>query len=684
MQLENAGETSRLSASVSEWKARSDAATKAAAKETERLEARHADALARLQDELAELRGQSQAAALSQARAEVSLTERLSEIEKARDAAASERDQLHLLLGQVERDKAFEVSSLRVSLAETQARFDAALAAGSAEKNRMKEESLAAISLLQDELAGLRKQAEVAGLEHASQTLALGTRMSVLETEKAGLDKERDDLVARLRAAEALHGQAQLASEKRVAALERQKAQEATRLGKTVTKWQARFETAARASAKDAQNVATRHATLVARLQEKAAHLKEQGATAAKEAKSLARQVSALEREKALLSAEQEAAEVRLRHAEEGHQEAMRLAEERAAALRREALDEAGRGSAAIAEWQSRFDAATLAAVAQTQRVEAQHEERVERLEGEVAQILRQREAAAERHESEASAFREQIRSLEKEKAAALIESRESQTQLRKREESHREELRLSEQRVAASQIEKVEESARLNAAVAEMQSRLSAAAAIQLSEAQAASERVALLERERSETLAERQELQEKLRQREESHREELRLSEQRVAAVGEAQAKEVAGLTERLSWIESERARAIAQRDSLEGQLHHMEARQSQALRLAEAEARPRAAGTIPAAMPVDPRDGPPEFDESRTDGGIGVSPVTPSNEEPAGTAPKDQEETGALPEWEYERIFRKQGERERVDGRDPGVSGWLDGLARRIRRD
>ncbi len=515
VESEKAEQTSRLNSLVREWQARFDDALKAAARESTRLEAHHSEMVARLQDELAGLARQGEAAALSHTRSEAFLAQRLAEVEQEKSAVSGERDELALRLGQLERDKLEEAYQLRALVDAGQARSDAAVAQAAAEAQRME-------------------------AEQARKDLVSEGQVAVIVAEKAGLARDRDELAARLRSADETIAQAQQASEKRVAALEREKAVEAVRANKIVATWQARFEAAAKAAAKQSQQLQARHAALLGRLQEKVAHLKEQANRAArdhvKQAASLSKQLSAMEREKAVLSGERGEAEARLRQAEERHHEAFRLAEERATDLRRETADEAARRlSVESAEWQSRFDAAAVVASLESQRLEAHHAAVVARLEDEVSRLRGQGEVAAKGHEAEAAALQQRLSLLEGEKVAAMFEGREAQTRWTEREEGYREALRAAEHRAAGLQIERNEERARSSEAVAEGQSRLDALARIHSKEVEALVARMSLLEREKAAALGEIHDAQSRLDRQEEGRLEKVEEAARLTAAVSE-----------------------------------------------------------------------------------------------------------------------------------------------------
>ena len=350
---------------ISEWKERFDAAARASVKETERLETHHAAVLAKLHEEQAQ-----------HDRAEASLTGRLAEMEQTRDTASREGDALRLRLHQMQRERDDEVSGLRLALAEAQARFDATLAATSAEAQASISELLAASTLLRNEMAHIRKQAEVAGVEHASQAISLEKRMSVIETEKARMARERDQLIAR-------------------------------------------------------------HATQVESLQEKAGQLKEPGSAATREAKSLGLRLLAIERERASASAAREAAEVLLSQAEDRHQEGLRLAEGQIALLRREALDGQERRDA---EWRARLEAVTISAAEEAQQVEGrQHAEKVGREKShlEELRLAEQRFAAAtEAQDKEMQALRLRSSRIEGARVKAVEERDALETQSHQMEET--------------------------------------------------------------------------------------------------------------------------------------------------------------------------------------------------------------------------------------------------------
>jgi len=365
VQNEQSAEAARTSAMISEWKERFDAAARASVKETERLETHHAAVLAKLHEEQAQ-----------HDRAEASLTGRLAEMEQTRDTASREGDALRLRLHQMQRERDDEVSGLRLALAEAQARFDATLAATSAEAQASISELLAASTLLRNEMAHIRKQAEVAGVEHASQAISLEKRMSVIETEKARMARERDQLIAR-------------------------------------------------------------HATQVESLQEKAGQLKEPGSAATREAKSLGLRLLAIERERASASAAREAAEVLLSQAEDRHQEGLRLAEGQIALLRREALDGQERRDA---EWRARLEAVTISAAEEAQQVEGrQHAEKVGREKShlEELRLAEQRFAAAtEAQDKEMQALRLRSSRIEGARVKAVEERDALETQSHQMEET--------------------------------------------------------------------------------------------------------------------------------------------------------------------------------------------------------------------------------------------------------
>lgn len=547
VQREKTEETSRLNAAVTEWQERFDTAARTAVRAGQHLENYHAERVARLEDELAELRRQNEATVLGHTQSEESLTRRLSELDEGMAAVSTERDEARLLLGQLERERIEEVSGLKASLAEGENRFAAFKLAAEAEARRIEAEHRATTARLQNESAEFRRQADALAAEQTGKELDLEKRLSVLETEKAGLSKDRDALAARLKQAEQVHGHAQKLSDRRVAALEREKDRETARLSKATTAGQTRFDAAAKAALLKSQQVATRYTGVVARLQEKLSQLKKQrDATAserAREAKSFATRLSSLEREKADLLGERAETETRFLKTEERHHETLRLVEERAAALKSEELDVAARLTASVADWQSRFDAAAMAATSESQqagarheglvaRLEAQHKALVARLEDEVSQLRRQGEAEAKGQESEVSILQDRISSHEREKVEAQAESREAESRFQKQEENHRETLRLLEQRGADLQIERVEETARLKSMLTELQSRLDVAARIQSNDAEVAAERVSLLEGEKAAASDECYDLKSKLRLQEESHREALNGAEQRAAA--------------------------------------------------------------------------------------------------------------------------------------------------------
>ncbi len=396
-------EVARLNAAAVEGQARLEAATRAAMKKPGHQEEQHTALTARVEDQLALLVGQAKAAGEDHARAAASLAERISQLEKEKDALLTSRDDAVSHAGLAEeshrealrraeeralaaqREHAAEVSRLNATLVESQARLDAAAQAAAREAERLE-----------------AHHAEAG--EHAGREIALEKRLSVIETERAGLAKERDALAARLAEREEAHGQAQQRFEGRAEALAQENARERERMTRAETARQAHFDTLTRKAARESQRVEVRHAVLLARLQARVAALKGQKETAAKarakEATSFAKRLSALETES-----------------------------------------------------QSRIDAGAAAAAAEAGRVEALHADIVARLETEGAQVRGRAEEAAKRHQDEAAAFQQRIVRAENERGAARSERDDLLTRLGQEEESGREALRVAERRTAALEL---------------------------------------------------------------------------------------------------------------------------------------------------------------------------------------------------------------------------------------
>lgn len=175
--------------------------------------------------------------------------------------------------------------------------------------------------------------------------------------------------------------------------------------------------------------------------------------------------LSGLESEKTRAIESRDELERRLSQMEKDHGEALRLFEERTAAVRGESALEAAGLRATIVEWQSRFDGATKAATRESQRLETRHGTEVKGLQEALTQFREKAEAAARDHATEAAILAERLSMFERETARVSGERAGIETRLRQVEESHREAMQLAEARLAEADARLRSAEARLTAA---------------------------------------------------------------------------------------------------------------------------------------------------------------------------------------------------------------------------
>ena len=406
--------------------------------------------------------------------------------------------------------------------------------------------------------------------------------------------------------------------------MQREKAEATSRLKAMAAEWQSRLDAATEAAVKESQRLEASHAVFVARLQEDVDQLRKQRGAAAegqgKEAAALAERLSGLEREKTKVTGERDELEGRLSQMEKNHREALRLFEERTAAARGENALEATSLKATIVEWQSRFDAATKAATQESHRLETRQGTEVKRLQEALTQVREKAEAAARDHAREAATLAERLSVFERDTARVSGERAGVEARLSQAEESHREAMRLAEARLA-------EADARLRSAEARLAATAESWKAASEGAGQASESLRAALEARALESGAHF-----KAVDAWEAHRAAL---EQRIAEL------ESAGVESSALQPRSQRPGAASSREAEEG--------------------------------------GPPEFDESREDGGMGFLPNDLANDG-SGVNPDatGKQARPSFVRWEYERVFQAAPEVEKS-----AVQSWVQDVARRIRR-
>ncbi len=519
---ERAEAISRLNSELAERQARLGAAAEVSTKETQRIEAVHAVAAARMRQETAELRAQAErqaqdhgleiarlaASAAESEKNRLALEARARELEQERaqslasvaraeeqaslfkkqhEAAARERDEALARLARAEgghqeglrlaeeriaaaqalqQKGADEAAALNAAIVEWRTRFDAAAEASTRETRKI--ETLVAQG---DREAAAQKK----------EMAAVADRAALLQSEKAALVSERDSIRARLAQVEEASRQALELVEKRAVeapSAERKRIEEIAKLSAALAESRRVAEAEAKQAAGAINSLETRHATAAARLQEEALHSKGLADAASKEAAILAARFAAVEKDRAALVRERDSLTARLERSEALNRTTVQVAEEQASAQAQLAMNEISGLKAATADLQSRFDETAKAAAAELRRVTDLHSKQVAQLETQVA-ALKAGDAKGQLPQKEATDLRERLLRLERDNATALSERDEVHAQLKQREEEHRGALRAIEERANRAELEKAGEKKRLLAEVAAWRGRFDGTASV-------------------------------------------------------------------------------------------------------------------------------------------------------------------------------------------------------------
>lgn len=262
----------------------------------------------------------------------------------------------------------------------------------------------------------------------------------------------------------------------------------------------------------------------------------------------------------------------RLRESEEAHRQALRLAEERMASLRRELQLETSRRSAEAAEADARFEAETLASRQEAGRQEAKHAAIVAGLENQLALVLAQAQVTVEHHARDAASVAEEVSRLKNENTALLARHQEAEARVRAGEVNHKEAQRLAEERRIASERDHAAGISRVNGELAEARALLNHAAKAAVRERRVLEERHAEVVAQLQESLADQR---------------------RRGEAASLQHAQSEAALTRRVSELEEQQVAVSDERDELERQLDQMAREKNEETRqlevfLAESQAR------------------------------------------------------------------------------------------------